>query len=93
MLCWCRRPCVNLNRRQSEQTVTTIQIDNSPADTPDSRSLDEKLVDLDALFASIEGTVLIGYSGGVDSAMLAVAAHRILGERAIAVTADSESYA
>ena len=81
------------NPRPSEPTVTTIQIDNSPADTPDSRSLDEKLEVLDALFASVEGTVLIGYSGGVDSAMLAVAAHRILGDRAIAVTADSESYA
>ncbi|MCC7262043.1 MAG: ATP-dependent sacrificial sulfur transferase LarE [Candidatus Latescibacteria bacterium] len=55
-------------------------------------TLDEKLERLDGLLRSM-GRVLIGYSGGVDSAMLAVAAHRVLGENAIAVTADSESYA
>jgi pyridinium-3,5-biscarboxylic acid mononucleotide sulfurtransferase len=39
------------------------------------------------------GSALVAYSGGVDSALLAVAAHRVLGERALAVTADSESLA
>lgn len=58
----------------------------------DNSTLDEKLERLNALLRSM-GRVLIGYSGGVDSAMLAVAAHRVLGEHAIAVTADSESYA
>jgi len=37
------------------------------------------------------GSVVVAYSGGVDSAYLAVAAHRALGGRALAVTADSES--
>jgi len=37
------------------------------------------------------GSVVVAYSGGVDSAYLAVAAHRVLGPRALAVTADSES--
>ena len=37
------------------------------------------------------GSVVVAYSGGVDSAYLAVMAHRVLGERALAVTADSES--
>jgi pyridinium-3,5-biscarboxylic acid mononucleotide sulfurtransferase len=37
------------------------------------------------------GSVVVAYSGGVDSAFLAVAAHRALGVRALAVTADSES--
>src|SRR5258708_24448880 len=36
--------------------------------------------------------VIVAYSGGVDSAYLAYIAHRTLGERAVAVTADSPSY-
>ncbi len=38
------------------------------------------------------GSVLVAYSGGVDSAYLAWEAHRTLGARALAVTADSASY-
>jgi pyridinium-3,5-biscarboxylic acid mononucleotide sulfurtransferase len=38
------------------------------------------------------GSVLVAYSGGVDSAYLAWLAHDVLGERALAVTALSESY-
>ena len=37
------------------------------------------------------GSVVVAYSGGVDSACLAVFAHRVLGGRTLAVTADSES--
>jgi uncharacterized protein len=37
-------------------------------------------------------SVLIAFSGGVDSAYLAIAAAEALGSRAIAVTADSPSY-
>jgi uncharacterized protein len=37
-------------------------------------------------------SVLIAFSGGVDSAYLAIAAHQVLGGRALAVTADSPSY-
>lgn len=38
------------------------------------------------------GSVVVAYSGGVDSAYLAVTAARTLGSRALAVTADSPSY-
>jgi pyridinium-3,5-biscarboxylic acid mononucleotide sulfurtransferase len=38
-------------------------------------------------------SVVVAFSGGVDSAYLAVAAHRVLGRRSLAVTADSESLA
>ena len=35
---------------------------------------------------------IVAFSGGADSAYLAHAAHRVLGARALAVTADSASY-
>lgn len=38
------------------------------------------------------GAVVVAYSGGVDSAYLACVAREVLGERALAVTADSPSY-
>ncbi len=46
-----------------------------------------------ALFENLRGlgSVLIAYSGGADSAYLAWAAHQVLGDRAIAITADSAS--
>lgn len=42
------------------------------------------------LLSSLE-RVLVAYSGGADSAYLAWAAHRALGENAVAITADSAS--
>src|SRR5437870_1616230 len=46
---------------------------------------------LHAVLSSFD-TVVVAYSGGVDSAYLAYAAHHALGQRALAVTADSPSY-
>jgi uncharacterized protein len=48
------------------------------------RALSDALASLDS--------VIVAYSGGVDSAYLAYVASRTLGDRAVAVTADSPSY-
>jgi len=47
----------------------------------------------EALFVCLRklGRVIVAYSGGTDSAYLAWAAHRVLGDDAVAVTADSAS--
>ena len=40
-----------------------------------------------------QGSVIVAYSGGVDSAFLAYAAHHVLGDRMVAMIADSPSLA
>lgn len=57
--------------------------------TPEAR---QKLAELERILRGY-GHVIIAYSGGVDSAFLALVAHRVLGDKALAVTADSESLA
>jgi uncharacterized protein len=52
----------------------------------------EKLQALEARLASL-GKLMVAYSGGVDSAFLAATAHRVLGNRMLAVLADSASLA
>ncbi|HUR68628.1 MAG TPA: ATP-dependent sacrificial sulfur transferase LarE [Candidatus Thermoplasmatota archaeon] len=51
-----------------------------------------RLDELRAAFLA-KGSVVVGFSGGVDSAVLAKVAHDTLGARALAVIVDSESYA
>ena len=53
--------------------------------------LASKAAALDARLASL-GSVLVAYSGGIDSAFLAVTAARVLGDRSLCITADSPSY-
>jgi len=51
-----------------------------------------KLRDLESRLGAL-GSVMVAYSGGVDSAFLAATAHRVLGSRMLAVLADSASLA
>jgi uncharacterized protein len=64
------------------------------ADKRDSDASDAALAKQAALLARLaaQSSVVVAYSGGVDSAYLAWAAHRALGARALAVTAVSPSY-
>jgi pyridinium-3,5-biscarboxylic acid mononucleotide sulfurtransferase len=52
--------------------------------------LNEKLEKLRALFAEMD-RALIAYSGGIDSTLVAKIAHDVLGDRAVAITAESPS--
>ena len=54
--------------------------------------LEQKEERLRTLFRSL-GSAIVAYSGGVDSAYVAFIAARVLGERMLAVTADSPSLA
>jgi uncharacterized protein len=54
-------------------------------------SLERKEAALDRTLRELP-SLIVAYSGGVDSAYLAVAAHRALGSAALCVTADSPSY-
>ena len=56
----------------------------------DGAQLDAKQETLFRRLAELD-RVLVAYSGGTDSAYLAWAAHRVLGDRAVAITADSPS--
>ena len=53
--------------------------------------LDQKAASLDIRLRSF-GSVLVAFSGGADSAYLAWAATRALGDRALCITAESASY-
>jgi uncharacterized protein len=52
----------------------------------------EKLHALEARLGAL-GSLMVAYSGGVDSAFLAAVAHRVLGAKMLAVIADSPSLA
>jgi len=52
--------------------------------------LEEKKQHLEACIREL-GSIIVAYSGGVDSAYLAYSAHQVLGERMLAVIADSAS--
>ncbi len=53
-------------------------------------SLTEKLTQLQTLFTAMD-QALIAYSGGIDSTLVAKIAYDVLGDRAVAITAESPS--
>lgn len=53
--------------------------------------LDEKLQRLKSVIRGY-GSAVIAFSGGVDSSLVCAVAHEVLGERAVAVTAISQTY-
>ena len=57
-----------------------------------SSSTKTQLAALEDIFADM-GSVAVAFSGGVDSTLVAVAAHRVLGPKALAVTAVSPALA
>ncbi len=70
--------------------AATLPTGSSPAGSADFPA--SKLDALEARVLSL-GSLMVAYSGGVDSAYLAATAHRLLGSRMIAVIADSPSLA
>ncbi len=60
--------------------------------TPELELAESKLHSLEDRLRALGG-VMVAYSGGVDSAFLAATAHRVLGDRMLAVLADSPSLA
>jgi uncharacterized protein len=68
---------------------------STQANQPETETAPSAPPKLQALEARLEqlGSLMVAYSGGVDSAFLAATAHRILGSRMLAVLADSPSLA
>lgn len=63
-----------------------------PDDLPIPSETEARLRALESRLAALD-RLMVAYSGGVDSAFLAATAHRILGNRMLAVLADSPSLA
>src|SRR5665648_665951 len=80
------------SKTESSQTVSGIDIDLTAHVITNiaSNTIAEKIDTLSVYIKEL-GNILVSYSGGVDSAVLAAIAHNALGVHSMAVTADSET--
>jgi len=70
----------------------TVRAETGFQQMEEAPDAEKKLDALEARLAQL-GSLMVAYSGGVDSAFLAATTHRVLGNRMIAVLADSPSLA
>jgi len=78
---------------QSGAAISALSSGTTQGDSAEFQLLTadcEKLVALRSLFAEM-GQALVAYSGGIDSTLVAKVAYDVLGDRALAVTAESPS--
>jgi uncharacterized protein len=75
------------SRRYTAGMAALVTLQIAPAESAELDSKEQ------ALFSGLRSLqrVVVAYSGGTDSAYLAWAAHRVLGDAAVAITADSAS--
>ncbi|HEY2954449.1 MAG TPA: ATP-dependent sacrificial sulfur transferase LarE [Candidatus Eisenbacteria bacterium] len=69
-----------------------VQIAARPADPAAEPAWQDRLTRLRELLRDL-GSVVVAYSGGVDSSLVLRVAHEVLGERAVGVIGRSDSYA
>jgi uncharacterized protein len=85
----CAQARASAEDRYTSSMATLVTLQASPVSF-DPASLEEKQARLFDVLRDLR-CVIVAYSGGTDSAYLAWAANRVLGSKAIAITADSAS--